>query len=80
MICKNCGKDVQPRMSQKQLLITIVLLILAIIPGVVYLILCNKTTCPVCGKDGYNKSADSILANEPKAEKSTNTAKVGEGK
>lgn len=80
MICKNCGKDVQPRMSQKQLLITIVLLILAVFPGVIYLILCNKTTCPVCGKDVYNKSSDSIPANEPKPEKSTNAAKVREEK
>ena len=80
MICKNCGKDVQPRMSQKQLLITIVLLILAVFPGVIYLILYNKTTCPVCGKDVYNKSSNSIPANEPKPEKSTNADKVREGK
>lgn len=80
MICKNYGKDVQPRMSQIQLLITILLLILSIILGVVYLILCNKTTCPVCGKNVYNKSSDSIPANNPKAEKSTNAAKVREGK
>lgn len=80
MICKNCGNDVQPRMSQEQLLITIVLLIFAIIPGVIYLILCNKTTCPVCGKDIYNKSSVSIPANEPKPEKSTNADKVREGK
>ena len=76
MICKNCGNDVQPRMSQEQLLITIVLLIFAIIPGVIYLILCNKTTCPVCGKDIYNKSSVSIPANEPKPEKSTKVAKT----
>ena len=60
MICKNCGHEVQPRMSSRQLLITIVLLFLGIIPGVVYLVLCNKTTCPVCGKDVYNKSSSSI--------------------
>ena len=36
--------------------------------------------CKNCGKDVYNKSSDSIPANEPKAEKSTNAAKVREGK
>lgn len=80
MICKNCGKDVQPRMSNRQLLITILLLIFAIIPGVIYLILCNKTTCPVCGKDVYNKSSDSIPSNESKPEISTKVAKTREEK
>ena len=77
MICKNCGKNVQPRMSQKQLLITIVLLIFAIIPGVIYLILCNKTTCPVCGKDVYNKSSTSSPVSSTTESK---TAKAGEEK
>ena len=67
-------------MSNRQLLITILILIFAIIPGVIYLILCNKTTCPVCGKDVYNKSSDSIPSNEPNPEKSTNAAKVREEK
>ena len=77
MICKNCGKNVQPWMSQKQLLITIVLLIFAIIPGVIYLILCNKTTCPVCGKDVYNKSSTSSPVSSTTESK---PAKTGEEK
>ena len=85
MICKNCGKNVQPWMSQKQLLITIVLLIFAIIPGVIYLILCNKTTCPVCGKDVYNKSStsspvSSTTESKPAKTTKTKTAKTGEEK
>ena len=67
-------------MSNRQLLITILILIFAIIPGVIYLILCNKTTCPVCGKDVYNKSSDSIPSNESKPENSTKVAKTREEK
>ena len=36
--------------------------------------------CKNCGKDVYNKSSNSIPANEPKPEKSTNADKVREGK
>jgi uncharacterized membrane protein len=82
MICKNCGKDVQPRMSQTQLIILIVLCILGIIPGIVYFFLCNKTTCPICGKDVYHKvgSDSAVKAVESKEEKPVKAAKAGEEK
>ncbi len=85
MICKNCGNDVQPRMSQEQLLIFIVLLIFAVIPGVAYFFLCNKTTCPICGKDIYNKSStsspvSSTTESKPAKTTTTKTAKTGEEK
>lgn len=56
MKCKHCGNDVTPKMSSKQIVLTIVLCIFCVVlVGVVYAVVCRKTTCPVCKKNVYIK-------------------------
>lgn len=56
MRCKNCGNDVMPKMSGKQIFLTVILCILFfILLGVLYAVICRKTTCPVCKKNIYIK-------------------------
>lgn len=53
MKCKNCGNDVMPKMSDNQILLTIFLFFLALLPGILYLVMCKKVTCPACGNNIY---------------------------
>ena len=55
MKCKNCGNDVKPKMSTKQIVGTVFLCFLGILLGVLYAVICRKTTCPVCKKNIYIK-------------------------
>ncbi len=55
MICKNCGNDVQPKMSAGQIIFTIILCIFFVIPGILYAFICKKVTCPVCENNVYVK-------------------------
>ena len=70
MICKNCGKDVQPRMSPVQILIGAVLVFFFVIPAILYFVFCNKKTCPNCGRNVYRKEGELISS------ESTNDSKV----
>lgn len=58
--CKSCGRDVTPKLSTKQIIIGVLLMFLAIIPGVVYLVLCSKHVCPSCGKNVYTGKDDNL--------------------
>ena len=53
MKCKNCGNDVIPKMSGNQMLLTTFLFFLVLLPGILYLVMCKKVTCPVCGNNIY---------------------------
>jgi hypothetical protein len=55
MKCKSCGNDVTPKMSGKQIVLTVFLCIFGILLGVLYAVICRKTTCPVCKKNVYIK-------------------------
>ena len=55
MICKNCGNDVMTKMSGAQIVLTLFLCIFGLWPGILYLIMCRKVTCPACGKNVYEK-------------------------
>ena len=70
MICKNCGNDVQPRMSPIQILIGAVLVFFFVIPAILYFVFCNKKTCPNCGRNVYRKEGELISS------ESTNDSKV----
>ena len=70
MICKNCGNDVQPRMSPVQILIGAVLVFFFVIPAILYFVFCNKKTCPNCGTNVYRKEGELISS------ESTNDSKV----
>ena len=70
MICKNCGNDVQPRMSPVQILIGAVLVFFFVIPAILYFVFCNKKTCPNCGRNVYRKEGELISS------ESTNDSKV----
>ena len=84
MICKNCGKDVQPRMSPVQILIGAVLVFFFVIPAILYFVFCNKKTCPNCGRNVYRKeelissesSSDSKVVKDFKPEKSSKASKI----
>lgn len=53
MKCKNCGNDVIPKMSGNQMFLTTFLFFLLLLPGILYLVMCKKVTCPVCGNNIY---------------------------
>lgn len=59
MKCKNCGNDVQPKMSIYQIIFAMFLSIcFFVIPGVLYAVICKKVTCPVCKKNIYQKETN----------------------
>ena len=70
MICKNCGNDVQPRMSPVQILIGAVLVFFFVIPAILYFVFFFYLTCPNCGRNVYRKEGELISS------ESTNDSKV----
>ena len=54
MICKNCGNDVQPKISWRQIIVMLILFLIGLLPGILYAVFCKKATCPACGKNVYH--------------------------
>ena len=55
MKCKNCGNDVQPKMSGGQILLALFLCCFGLWPGILYIVMCKKVTCPACGCNMYEE-------------------------
>ena len=53
--CKNCGNIIKPKMSHGQIFGAVILMILALFPGILYSVFCKKVTCPVCDNNAYEK-------------------------
>lgn len=58
MRCKNCGNDIiKPKMSSKQIVLAVFLCIFFTLIGILYAVVCRKTTCPACKKNIYIKES-----------------------